>query len=513
MKWVLDCGAPASASGTRPRPRAPAAIDKPSPIVLGYELQGPTVTRGPVLYEDPLHLILAGVNGAGKQTRILTSVYMNWNHNLVICDVKGTAAYQTAAARARFSDVGIICPFPVLGLKSQGFNFLARLDPDSMSFRSRLLASAAAIVDPENGVGKHFASSAEMLIAMLSGWEVVKSKRERRIAYPPNIRRMGTEGDRWEKFIDAEGKPSKRLTAGIAHIAAQIIEDGHPALVDLAGRFTRPAGHDELAGIISTADVNTRFLLDPYVMRDMRGKGVDLTKLCDGPRPQTVILVLPPEQLDEQRRLSRLVVSGAMLDHFRPSKFQTLFVMDEFPVTVGGLEIVRKNWAVVREFRMQFLACVQSLAMFRDLWGEAWEGLIGQAGGIVQLGACGCTWSAEFLSKRSGVTTIPVLGYNENWGGNSGGNNGGGFGMSVGGFNSNENFGLSFGQNFGATLSVTQTERRALLAQDLMDMRPGDGRLWRQGMGSRSVPFFAPNYWMLRAPWAAQVRENPYYKA
>jgi hypothetical protein len=45
-----------------------------------------------------------------------------------------------------------------------------------------------------------------------------------------------------------------------------------------------------------------------------------------------------------------------------------------------------------------------------------------------------------------------------------------------------------------------------------MDMRPGDGRLFLQGMGSRSVPLFAANYWRVREPWAARVGKNPLYQ-
>ena len=37
------------------------------------------------------------------------------------------------------------------------------------------------------------------------------------------------------------------------------------------------------------------------------------------------------------------------------------------------------------------------------------------------------------------------------------------------------------------------------------------GRIWALGMGGRSIPFFAPNYWNREADWVRRVKANPYY--
>ena len=263
---------------------------------------------------------------------------------------------------------------------------------------------------------------------------------------------------------------------------------------------------------MSTAVVNLRSLGEPAVMRDMLGPGVDLSRLCTADRPQTFYYTLPAEQAHEFRRHSRLFLQCLMHEHFRPSKWHTLILADELPVTIGRLQLLRDMWAVVREYRMQFIGAAQSMAFYRDMWGEGWEGLVAQCGAIAQLGPCNDDFTAEWLSKRGGVTTIPVLGYSETWGGNRGGTTGSGWSQSPGGRNLSTNDGTSIGSQSGGSLSITQTERRALLAQDLMDMRPGDGRLFLQGMGSRSVPFFAPNYWKVRAPWAAQGESHPLFQ-
>ena len=61
-------------------------------------------------------------------------------------------------------------------------------------------------------------------------------------------------------------------------------------------------------------------------------------------------------------------------------------------------------------------------------------------------------------------------------------------------------------------INFQQAERHAFLPNELMDLPPGHGRLWLPGMGTRSVPYFAPNYWKRRqgAEWVARVKKNPF---
>ena len=113
------------------------------------------------------------------------------------------------------------------------------------------------------------------------------------------------------------------------------------------------------------------------------------------------------------------------------------------------------------------------------------------------------------LSKRGGVTTIPVLGYSETSGRQSGRREREADGRNRPAAAISAERGHFDRFTSGGSLSIAQVYGvRALLAQDLMDMRPGNGRLFLQGMGSRSVPFFAPNYWRVREPWAAQVEKE-----
>ena len=88
-----------------PRPPGPPAPDhptgggKPSPIKIGYycPLESDEA-GGPLLSHTERHVLLLGLNGAGKSTRFLIELLMSLvGRSLWVFDIKGELAYQTAA--------------------------------------------------------------------------------------------------------------------------------------------------------------------------------------------------------------------------------------------------------------------------------------------------------------------------------------------------------------------------------------------------------------------------------
>ena len=122
---------------------------------------------------------------------------------------------------------------------------------------------------------------------------------------------------------------------------------------------------------------------------------------------------------------------------------------------------------------------------------------------------CGtCLWifcnipkQALSLTSRANAAGRTNSGFGSNAGTGTGGR---------GGVSANEGSNNSYGSNVSEGLSYQHVERRVLLPQELMDMEPGNSRVWLPGMGSESIPFFAPNYWWRRSPFVAHVRPNPY---
>jgi type IV secretory pathway TraG/TraD family ATPase VirD4 len=93
---------------------APASARRPSPIKIGHHcpLDSDEV-GGPLLSHTERHCLIFGLNGAGKSTRFLIELLATTCHrSLVVYDIKGELAYQTAHLRRRYSDVKIISPRP-----------------------------------------------------------------------------------------------------------------------------------------------------------------------------------------------------------------------------------------------------------------------------------------------------------------------------------------------------------------------------------------------------------------
>jgi len=167
-------------------------------------------------------------------------------------------------------------------------------------------------------------------------------------------------------------------------------------------------------------------------------------------------------------------------------------------------------WSLVRGYGVQLMPILQSALQLKALFDEEWEMYAGQAGIVATLGPPGDLFTAEWMSKRCGVTTILQQGVNLSDGVNFGDNIHDGSGLSGQGATSNQGQGASHGRNSGGGLNFQQVERRVLLPQELMDFENGHGLLWLPGWGSTSIRSFAPNYWKRQAPWISRVKDNPY---
>ena len=496
-----------------PSVEVPSPAVGPSPIKIGHYYDTKTREVGaPNLYYGERHVLLFGLNGSGKSTRILIELMMtSVGRSIVVLDFKGELAAQTAEARRRSgNDVKIISPYPVVGLSSDGYNPLANLDPrnaDEFSDRAALLADAVVEIE---GKEPHWSESAQGMLQAGIMWEVIEADRQGRARSLYRVRQTLCEPDEFESVTGADGKTRRRQVKGLAFNAARMIAEGGEIIASLVGRFVREHGQNELASIQSTFDTQTRFLLSPPIARDLAKGNWSFRQLRE--RPTTVYIVLPVAELSRKRRWTRTLITDALSEHLRPGPVNTLFVLDEFRASVGAMPIINDVWSLVRGFGITLMPCCQSALQLQKLFNEEWENYAAQAGMTIMLGPPGDLFTAKWLSERCGTTTIMQMGFNEGAGVNSGHGVNAGTGVSggAGGESANQGLGSNYGRNISDGLSYQQSERRFLLPQELMDYAPGTGRIFIPGMGTRSIPFFAPNYWKRRAPWVAEVRPNPY---
>jgi type IV secretion system protein VirD4 len=430
------------------------------------------------------------------------------HRSLFVFDIKGELAFQTAAERRRYGAVKIINPYGVLRMPSDGFNPLGHLKPGPLLY-DESAAIADALIEIEAGPGQFWSESAQGLIVALIMWEVIVARGENRAPSLFNVRMKLTEGDEYENFVDAEGKPRKRLIKGLGFTAARMMESGNATIASLAGRFVREHGQNTNAGIQQTADTATQWMLSEPMRIDMeKGNGTNLRELHQ--RPTTVFVVLPPDQITRKRAWTRMLVAAGLAVHFEPGPVKTLFVLDEFRASVGSMRIINDMWSLVRGYGVQIMPIIQSALQLQALFKEEWENFAAQAGFVATIGPAGDDFTAEWMSKRCGVTTILKSSLNLSDGYTDGANISMGSGVAASGVSSNQGQGSSNGRSSGGAINYQQTERRAFLPQELRSLKNGHGRIWLPGMGADSVPFFAPNYWKRRAEWVKRVKPNPY---
>jgi type IV secretion system protein VirD4 len=491
-----------------PPAAAPPPGNGPTPIKFGYYHHENGQLGAPNNFEGERHCLVFGLNGAGKSTRLLIELMMTTaRRSLFVFDTKGELAFQTAPERRKYSTVKIINPCGVLGMPSDGFNPLAQLEEGPLLY-SKAADISDALIEIEAGTGQHWSESAQGLLTALLMDEVKLARAENRPASLLNVRLRLTEADEFEDYVDADGKAKKRLKKGLSLTAARLVASGDRIIASLASRFVRQYGQNELSGIQSTAATQTEFLLDERLAEDLVKDGTDVHDLRR--RPTTIFLVLPPKEISRLRRWTRVVLAAALSAHFTPGPISTLFVLDEFRATVGKLQVVNDMWSLVRGYGCQLMPICQSALQLKTLFQDEWENYAAQAGAVLTLGPPGDLFTAKWMSERCGTTTVTQSTFNANHGFNRGDNVNDGSGVQGNGATSrNRGQGAQHGESKGGSLSLQLVERRAFTPQELMNMLPGEGRIWMPGMGSESIPFYAPPYWRRRAPWVASVKPNP----
>jgi type IV secretion system protein VirD4 len=468
----------------------------PTPFKFGYhvtdEQAGAVDRNAPVLYPGERHILLFGVNGAGKSTRILIEnlACQLRNRSLVVFDIKGELAAQTMRARARLGDdVKLVNPHNLHNMGSHGFNPLALLDPDDDEFFDQAKELTLAVIEShgEDSKNEFFTLSSRGWFCAGIMWEVVQARREGRTPSLLRAREWCLQPDEWKELpLPVDGKMLKIQTAGITFNAKRMGAEGGQQIASLAGRFAAKELSKSDHDVIKTLDAQTEFLISNPIARDLEKGSWSFAQLKQ--RPTTVFVVLPANQIQDKRGWTRMLLTCALHEHLKPGPLKTLFIMDEFRVSIGHLPIVNDFWALVRGHGVQFMPVCQSVLQLRALFRDEWENYAGQAGAVATIGPPGDTATAEWMSKRAGTTTIWQRGFSE------------GAGTSASGSSS----------NMGETRS--QAERAFRLPQELMNMPLGFGRLWLAGMGDRSLPFYAPNYWQ-RAEIKPLVDENPYHRS
>ena len=368
--------------------------------------------------------------------------------------------FGVAASIPGYADLASTGWAPLSGLKSS----------DPMLFDHVAGISEALVkLDERN---PHFSYRARGLLSGLIIEEIWEAEKTGRVALLTNVRTAATEADEY----DANKKPIKGLAARAARLLGKI----NPQVDSLLSGYA--VDNEETQNVRATLDGATLTLLSQPIRDDELKNGLRMEEL--GERPASVFLTMPPEMVQSKSihaPYMRLFFSSALRTLFKPNKTLVRFWLNEF-AALGRLSAVEASIGLVAGYSIQVCVILQSLAQLRQLYDHNFETFIGNAAAVIHVGPLRDDFTADYLSKRSGETTIaqPNIGLQLNPGG----------------------VGLSNGEGY--------TRRNALMKQDLYKIPPGHGYVWVAGL-SNPIPVYFPAYWDVER-LAQHARANPYYR-
>lgn len=130
----------------------------------------------PMAYTGDRHAMLLGPTGAGKSSLIIPTLASS-PRSMLVLDPKAEVCSVVAERRRHYGDVVVFNPFDEMvdvypDLKSDGFNPLASIDPDTEFFVEDCLTIADAyVVDNAGTQDKHWVEAARDLLTALIMFE------------------------------------------------------------------------------------------------------------------------------------------------------------------------------------------------------------------------------------------------------------------------------------------------------------------------------------------------------
>ncbi|MGH1404340.1 MAG: type IV secretory system conjugative DNA transfer family protein [Alphaproteobacteria bacterium] len=298
------------------------------------------------------------------------------------------------------------------GFNCSGFNPLIHLDPKSPDFFDDAMLIGEAIVET-NDKDKFWSNEAKALIAGLCMH--IRTCPQSLLPNPRGARDLG-------QVRDCLNLPPKQFKELISGAFSKEEEDGKekiilvtPGMAQSRNRFVRAAAGriqnkaaKELSGVISTAQVNTHFLESPRNRTVLSKNDYHPDMLANG--NTSVFLIISTAKISTDNRLVRLFVSWSLRC---VSRFETkpnppvLFQLEEMGTSLGYLREVEIAVGLMAGYGLVLHMIIQDLSQLKSLY-PSWETFIANCG-VIQVSGVNDLFTAEYLSKLCGTTTIESL--------------------------------------------------------------------------------------------------------
>lgn len=388
-----------SAEWLRPDRARAAKLFDPGGVLLGQTSVGELLS-----FHGDGHLLVFAPNGAGKGTGFVQPNLVHYQGSMVVLDPKGENAVLSARRRRELGQrVIVLDPFGQTKEGPSSYNPLASLDlTDKQNVMAELGNFAEALVPERGGADeRHWINGARMFVQGILLFMLVYEPRERR-----NLIRL----------YDLAHESTQKLDRLFGELAKGDHPDPDVQRVSRAfGRWWKGKNEREFGSFRSIAHQELAWLSD-FNWRDVLtgwNERIDLKT-----QPTTVYLVLPFSRLQRYRNWLRLMVAdltasvmnvpGKPTDGLGKEAPPVLFMLDEAYAGLGRMDLILTAAATIRDAGGRIALVYQDLSQLKSLYEKDWESFLANSGAAL-------FWSVndlegmEYVSKRCGVTTVPVI--------------------------------------------------------------------------------------------------------
>ena len=395
-------------------------------------------------YRGEAHGVTIAPTRSGKGTGAIIPTLLMTGESLFVLDVKGENWFVThKSLERRGYRVRLLNPFQKWGsdlgfdwgMHSVQFNPLAQLQPGQSDFVDTVRGMAAALI-VEQGKEPHFTNRARDLVACLIA-HVVSDDDELRHGrnHLPRVREiLGFQINLFCAYMMAAANSRVALVRNNAASFAS----------------TKPEDARELQSIISTALGQLGWLDDDQIIHFLPGgadevQGEESDREVNKPKrgdfdfselrqPGTAVFFLVgAEQLQTYQGFVRLMVQNCFNTLWKtpaPNDASVLMVLDEI-YQLGQLEILKRASGLMAGFGVRMWSIFQDLGQLKEVYGDAWETVIANAGFVQILGVNDMT-TAEYFSRKIGKSTLTLTSFSGGTSSSSSPGGGSSYGSSSG---------------------------------------------------------------------------------
>lgn len=395
-----------------------AGLVSPGGFPLGYRStwdgSGRHAGFQKLTYAGDRHRLVAAPARSGKFVSCVGPLLLDdVDASALVLDVKGEAAYMTGAWRKSGGSVFLLNPFNLWKLGTDGYNPMRLLaaDGEGLIGDARLLVDAF-IEAAAGNADRHFEEEGKNLVLTFVLY-VATAPEEAARRTLNRVRTLLTLVP--EEF---EAALTRMSQSDLAHGA---VRQGANVFLQKADR--------ERSGVLSTAHRMTSFLMDPEIKDVLKRDSFRFGDLKR--RVGTVYLIIPPSRLKTHSAFLRLMITAALIEFERvplaAGAKSVRVVLDEFPL-IGRLKVIEEAYSVQAGFGVQFHVIAQNFNQLKETYGPFWETFVSSAG-VIQVFDTNDSFSAEYISKLIGDTTVLAESYSSS--SSSGGKGGGSSSQSL----------------------------------------------------------------------------------